>query len=117
MATMVDGRGPITMGLLGGMAGAALLGGVAYSHGGDPMLGVGAGAVLVGMLGAGVARGAVAPLTLCGVIAGLFFGMIGPGCDDHGGVAVPPAALAGALIGRLVFGPRRHCGGPPSARP
>jgi hypothetical protein len=42
------------------------------------------------------------------VLSGLFFCMIGPGCDDYARVAVVPAALFGACIGWLFFERRRR---------
>jgi hypothetical protein len=50
----------------------------------------------------------MSPVTLCAVLFALFFCMIGPGCDDYGGNAAIPAAVVGAVIGRLFFGRRRH---------
>ncbi|MGC8643726.1 MAG: hypothetical protein ACP5XB_28025 [Isosphaeraceae bacterium] len=44
------------------------------------------------------------------VFFALFFCMIGPGCDDYGGTAAIPAAMIGALIGRLCFGRRKPAG-------
>jgi hypothetical protein len=75
--------------------------GIAYTHGSDMALGALAGAVLVGGLGYGVAAGTMSVVTLSAVLFGLFFGVIGPGCDDYGGSAVVPAALFGAFIGWL----------------
>jgi hypothetical protein len=95
---------------IGAVAGAALMGGIAFTHGTDIALGVVCGAILVGALGDGAVTGTMSPVTLCAVLFALFFCMIGPGCDDYSGTAAIPGALFGALIGRLVFGPRKPVG-------
>ena len=91
----------------GGIVGVGLMGGIAYTHGTSMATGGFAGAVLLGALGYGVAAGTTSAVTLCAVIFGLFFCMIGPGCDDYGGNAAVPAALFGAFIGWLFWGRRR----------
>jgi hypothetical protein len=90
----------------GSLAGGGLLGGIGYTHGGDIILAAALGAILLGALGYGVASRTMSPVTLCTVLFALFFAMIGPGCDDYGGITVPPAALFGAFIGWLFFGHR-----------
>jgi hypothetical protein len=93
---------------VGGIVGAGLMGGIGYTHGTSMVTGVVAGAVLLGALCYGVAAGTMSAGTLCAVLSGLFFCMIGPGCDDYAGVAVVPAALFGACIGWLFFERRRR---------
>ena len=63
--------------------------------------------MLLGVLGYGVAAGTMSAVTVCAVLSGLFFCMIGPGCDDDAGIAAVPAALFGAFIGWLFFRRRR----------
>jgi hypothetical protein len=92
---------------VGGIVGAGLMGGTGYSHGTSVATGAFAGAVLLGTLCYGVAAGTMSAVTLCAVLFGLFFCMIGPGCDDYGGTAAVPAALFGAFIGWLFIGRRR----------
>ncbi|SIO34198.1 hypothetical protein SAMN05444166_3930 [Singulisphaera sp. GP187] len=92
---------------VGGIVGAGLMGGTGYTHGTSVTTGAFAGAVLLGALCYGVAAGAMSAVTLCAVLSGLFFCMIGPGCDDYGGNTALPAALFGGFIGWLVFGRRR----------
>ncbi len=72
--------------------------GVAYSHGSNMVTGSVAGALCIGTLGYGVAAGTMSIVTLGAVLFGLFFAMIGPGCDDYAGITVVPAALFGAFI-------------------
>jgi hypothetical protein len=88
--------------LAGAIIGGGLMCGIAYTHGSDMRLGAVAGAALVGTLGFGVEAGTMSRVTLCSVLFGLFFGMIGPGCDDYSGFAVVPGALFGALVGCLL---------------
>ena len=93
--------------VLAGLVGAGLMGGVGYTHGSDVVLGVVAGAVLVGILGHGVVVGSVSPAMLGGVLFGLAFAMIdGGGCVDPGGLMMIGAAVVGAVVGRVAFGPR-----------
>jgi hypothetical protein len=61
-----------------------------------------AGALGVGTLGYGVAAGTMSIVTFSAVLFGLFFAMIGPGCDDYEGIIVVPAALFGAFISWLL---------------
>ncbi|WP_165226996.1 hypothetical protein [Aquisphaera insulae] len=98
---------PSVAAIFGGLVGAGLMGGVAYTHWGNISFGALAGAVLVGALSFGVATGTMSPVTLCAVLLALFFAMIGPGCDDYGGTTVIPGATFGALLGWLFFGRRR----------
>jgi hypothetical protein len=95
------------------MVGAGLMGGVAYTHSSDMALGGTAGAILVGALFHGVAAGTMSVITLSAALFGLFFCMIGPGCDDYGGQAGAVAAFFGALIG-LVFRRGRSSLPPPA---
>ena len=81
--------------------------GVAYSHGSNMAVGAVAGALSVGALGYGVAAGTMSVVALSAVLSGLFFGMIGPGCDDYAGITVMPAALFGAFIGWQLHGRRK----------
>jgi len=83
------------------------MGGIGYTHGTSMATGACAGAMLLGALCYGVAAGTMSAVTLCAVLSGLFFCMIGPGCDDYAGITAVPAALFGAFIGRLFFGRRR----------
>jgi hypothetical protein len=101
---MPPGRAVAT--LAGAIIGSGLMCGIAYTHGSDLVLGALAGAVLIGALGYGVEAGTMSVVTLSAVLFGLFFCMIGPGCDDFGGTAVLPAALFGAAIGWLIH---NHC--------
>jgi hypothetical protein len=88
--------------LVGVIIGGGLMCGIAYTHGTDMRFGAIAGAVLVGILGFGVAAGTMSRVTLSSVLFGLFFGMIGPGVDDYGGLTVVPGAMFGALVGYLL---------------
>jgi hypothetical protein len=88
--------------LAGAIIGGGLMCGIAYTHGTDMRLGAIAGALLVGTLGYGVEAGSMSRVTLCSVLFGLFFGMIGPGCDDYSGFAVVPGALLGAVVGCML---------------
>ena len=92
---------------VGGIVGAGLMGGTGYTHGTSVATGAFAGAELLGALCYGVAARTMSAVTLCAVLFGLFFCMIGPGYDDYGGTAAVPAAPFGALIGWLFFGRRR----------
>ena len=87
--------------LLGTIFGSGLMCGITYSHGTNMALGALAGALSVGTLRYGVATGTMSVVMLSAMLFGLFFAMIGPGCDDNEGITVMPAALFGALIGWL----------------
>lgn len=56
----------------------------------------------VDTLGYGVAAGTMSIVSLNAVLFGLFFAMIGPGCDDYEGITVVPVALFGAFISWLL---------------
>jgi hypothetical protein len=88
--------------LSGAIFGSGLMSGVAYSHGSNVTIGALAGALGIGTLVYGVAVGTMSVVTLSAVLFGLFFAMIGPGCDDYLGITVVPAALFGAFIGWLI---------------
>jgi hypothetical protein len=94
-------------GIAGALVGGVLMGGVAWTHGTNVDVGAASGAVLVGLLWRGVDAGTMSPATLVAVLFALFFAMVGPGYDDYGGHAVIPAAIVGAIVGRLVSGRRR----------
>jgi CubicO group peptidase (beta-lactamase class C family) len=91
----------IVAALLLAIVGGGMMCGTAYSHGSSIAPATLAGAVLVGALGYGVAAGTMSVVSLSAVLFGLFFCMIGPGCDDYGGIAAVPAVLFGAFIGWL----------------
>jgi hypothetical protein len=88
--------------LAGAIIGGGLMCGIAYTHGTDMKLGALAGAVLVGALGHGVEAGTMSRVTLCSVLFGLFFCMIGPGFDDYSGMALVLGTLLGAVVGWLL---------------
>jgi hypothetical protein len=90
--------------VFGGLVGAGLFGGIGYTHDTSITTGVVSGALLLGTLCHGVEAGTMSPVTLCAVLFGLFFCLIGPGCDDYGGNTAVPAALIGGFIGWVVFG-------------
>jgi hypothetical protein len=98
--------------IAGAIAGSGMMGGIAYTHGSDMALGTLAGAVLIGALAHGVEAGTMSVVTLCAVLFGLFFCMIGPGCDDYEGIMVAPAALFGAFISWLLRSLRRVSANP-----
>jgi cell division protein FtsX len=81
--------------------------GVAYSHGSNMVMGALAGALGFGTLGYGVAAGTMSVVMLSAVLFGLFFGMIGPGCDDYEGITVVPAAVFGVFISWLFHSCRK----------
>jgi hypothetical protein len=92
--------------IAGAIFGGGMMCGIAYTHGSDMVLGALAGVILIGALGYDVVSGTMSVVTLSAVLFGLFFCMIGPGCDDYEGITVAPAALFGAFIGWLL---RNHC--------
>lgn len=92
----------IVASFLGAIFGSGLMSGVAYSHGSNVTIGALAGALGVGTLGYSVAARTMSIVTLSAVLFGLFFAMIGPGCNDYGGISVVPAALFSAFISWLL---------------
>jgi hypothetical protein len=94
----------IVAAVIGAVVGAGLLGGIG-ARSGNEWVGAFAGSILGTVFGYNSESGRIHKETFWVVIFGMFGVLIGPACDDYGGITGIPFAIIGLVFGR--FWPKR----------